>query len=119
MTRRALVIDDDTDLRELIGFLLAQRGFEVETLTDGIHAVELPKVYDVIVLDMKMPVFDGERLTDYWLLTNPDILRRVIVLSGYSRAARRADLPVFATLAKPFDYDEFLAVVEECAANRG
>ena len=117
MTRRALIIDDDPDLRELIRTLLEHHDFEVETLADGIDAVELARAYDVILLDMKMPVFDGARLTDYWLLTNPDVLRRVIVLSGFSSVARRTPLPVYATLAKPFDYDELLAVVEQCAAN--
>ena len=116
MTRRALVIDDDPDMRELMRALLESRGFEVEMLADGIDAVELKQPYEVIILDMKMPVFDGEQLTGYWMLTNPAILRRVIVLTGYSRRRQPVRLPVFATMAKPFDHEKFLALVEECAA---
>jgi DNA-binding response OmpR family regulator len=113
-TKRALVIDDDDHIRELLQVLLETSGFEVDTLRDGIDAVELKKDYEVILLDMKMPIFDGERLTDYWKLTEPDILRRVILLTGYSRLSSDRDLGTFASIAKPFDYRELLTTVEAC-----
>ena len=113
--KRALVIDDDGDIRDLISVLLASAGFEVDELADGIHAVELKHRYDVIILDLNMPVFDGERLTDYWLLTDPDILRRVIVLTGYSKYSRGRELPTFASIPKPFDYQKLLDLVAACA----
>ena len=112
--RLALVIDDDAEMRELIAVLLESRGFEVEMLADGIHATELSKEYDVIVLDMKMPVFDGARLTDYWMLTVPQVLRRVIVLSAYARS-RAPHPPAFGVMSKPFNHNEFIKLVEECA----
>jgi two-component system, OmpR family, response regulator len=111
---RALVIDDDDHIRELLQVLLESAGFEVDTLADGIDAVELKQRYHVILLDLKMPIFDGERLADYWQLTDPTILSRVIVLSGYSRFLSGRSLPTFATIAKPFDYRELLQVVADC-----
>lgn len=114
VTKRALVIDDDDHIRELLQTLLETMGFEVDTMRDGIDAVELKPDYQVILLDMKMPIFDGERLTDYWKLTNPEILRRVILLSGYSRLSSHRDFGTFAIIAKPFDYRELLAAVEAC-----
>jgi CheY-like chemotaxis protein len=113
--RLALVIDDDEAMRELLEVLLESRGFAVELVADGIHATELTKDYDVIVLDMKMPVFDGARLADYWMVTAPHVLRRVIVLSGYART-RMHHPPAFAVLSKPFNHHEFIKVVEECAS---
>lgn len=112
--KRALVVDDDQHIRELLQVLLESVGFEVDTLRDGIDAVELKKHYEVILLDMKMPIFDGGRLTDYWKLTDPDILRRVILLSGYSRLSSDRDFGTFANIAKPFDYRDLLATVESC-----
>ena len=112
--RLALVIDDDEAMRELIQVLLESRDFEVESLADGIHATELTKKYDVIVLDMKMPVFDGAQLADYWKLTIPDILRRVVVLSGYSRF-RVSHPDAFAVVSKPFNHNEFIKIIEDCA----
>ncbi|HEX3070629.1 MAG TPA: response regulator [Thermoanaerobaculia bacterium] len=113
-TKRALVIDDDDHIRELLQTLLETAGFEVETLRDGIDAVELKKDYDVILLDMKMPIFDAGRLTDYWRMTDPAILRRVILLSGYTRLASDRDFGTFANIAKPFDYLNLLATVDDC-----
>ena len=115
-SKRALVIDDDANLRELLETILQTAGFEVETLSDGIDALELKKPYEVILLDLKMPIFDAARLTDYWKLTDPDVLRRVILLSGYSSLAADRDLGTFATLAKPFDYVQLLAVVDRCVS---
>lgn len=112
--KRALVIDDDDHIRELLEVLLETAGFEVDTMRDGIDAVELKKDYQVVLLDMKMPIFDAERLTDYWKLTNPKILGRVILLSGYSRLSSDRDFGTFAILAKPFEYRELLSLVEEC-----
>ena len=114
---RLLVIDDDADIRAVVTMLFEHRGFEVDELADGIDAVNLRKDYDVILLDLNMPVFDGERLVDYWALTDPARLERVIVLSGYSRFAGGRQLTAFATIRKPFDTQELVEVVERCLKN--
>jgi DNA-binding response OmpR family regulator len=114
--RTALVIDDDPDIAELLRVLLESRGFAVEILSDGIQAVDVARDYDVVLLDMKMPVFDGERLADYWGVTRPELLSRVIVLSAFSGWMRGRSLPIFAVVRKPFDYGNLLDVVEQCAA---
>src|SRR5687768_9924332 len=117
--KTALVIDDDQDIRQVLRAMLESGGFQVDVLSDGIDAVDLKKWYDVILLDLKMPVFDGHRLTAYWQLTEPDILRRVIVLSGYSRLTVDQEPPTFARLAKPFDFPTLMKVVHECMADFG
>ena len=92
--KRALVIDDDDHIRELLQALLETAGYHVDLMRDGIDAVDVKEhEYAVILLDMKMPIFDGARLTDYWKLTNPSVLRRVILLSVFN---------VFQTIRKPF-----------------
>lgn len=109
-----LIIDDDPDIVEVMSTLLELRGYRVETKRDGIDAVDLDRSYDAILLDLNMPVFDGETLTEYWKLTRPELLERVIVLSGYSRFTHGRDIPAFATILKPFDCDELLHVIEQC-----
>ena len=116
-TKRALVVDDDDHIRELLQTLLEASGFEVDTVRDGIDVVELKKEYHVILLDMKMPIFDAGSLTDYWRMTDPAILDRVILLSGYSRLTSDRNLGTFASIAKPFDYRELLKAVEACVRN--
>ena len=115
LDKTALVIEDDEDLRRVLQYTLERAGFAVDTLDDGINALALPKPYSVILLDLKMPVFDGERLVDYWALTEPDLLKRVIVLSGYSHFTRGREIPAFAWIAKPYDAEALLKIVLECA----
>lgn len=114
--RYALVIDDDPDLRELLGQILASAGFEVDVLSDGIDALALEKEYAVILLDLAMPVFDGERLTSYWAMTNPEVLQQVIVLTGHSRFARQALPATFGMILKPFHVRELIALAHQCAS---
>ena len=119
MTRQALVIDDDVEMRELIAAVLETAGFESDLLADGITALEVSKEYDVILVDLNMPVLDGERLLEYWSMTRSDLLKRVIVLTGYSHYARGRELPqVFATIAKPFEYRDLTQLVARCADQR-
>lgn len=112
---RAMVVDDDPAIAEVLTAILELRGFKVDVFDDGIHAIEPPRDYDVVLLDLKMPVFDGERLADYWAATRPELLQRVIVLSGYSRFTRGRDLPTLATVTKPFELHEIIALIDRCA----
>lgn len=117
-SKRALVIDDDQDLREVLTVILEEHDFEVTTVSDGIKAIGISDSFDVILLDLNMPVLDGAGLAEYWQLTNPRILDRVIVLTGYSRNKRGKNLRAFATIAKPFDHEELIRLVTKCAFQR-
>jgi len=62
--RRALVVEDDPNESKLLASYLSLSGFEVNTAIDGLQAmVELSKSErpDVVLLDMKMPRFDGPK----------------------------------------------------------
>jgi DNA-binding response OmpR family regulator len=58
---RALVVDDERALAELVGSYLTRDGFEVTLAHDGQRAVELAREVDpdVLVLDLGLPVMDG------------------------------------------------------------
>jgi two-component system alkaline phosphatase synthesis response regulator PhoP len=59
--KRALVVEDDPDIVELIGHYLRAEGFEVEGIGDGRHALERLRGggYDVAILDLQLPGMDG------------------------------------------------------------
>ena len=62
--QRALVVEDDANERELMAGYLRLCGFDVDTAIDGLQAmVHLAKHDrpDVVLLDMKMPRFDGSK----------------------------------------------------------
>ncbi len=72
--RRALIVEDDANECELLAGYLRLTGFHVETATDGLRAmVQLSKHQrpDIVLLDMKMPRFDGRR-TISAIRENPD-----------------------------------------------
>ncbi len=56
-----LVIDDDTNVRDLMARSLTKDGFQVETAIDGWHGLEKAKQLKpaVITLDVMMPGLDG------------------------------------------------------------
>ncbi|MNK06288.1 Autoinducer 2 sensor kinase/phosphatase LuxQ [compost metagenome] len=63
--RRVLVVDDSEDLRLLMTRYLKKQGAEVETAENGLQAVDMAmaKPFDVILMDIKMPVLDGYKAT--------------------------------------------------------
>ena len=60
-TRRALVVEDDDDVRDVLIMLLTIIGFETQEATNGKQALELMResLPDLIVLDLMMPVMNG------------------------------------------------------------
>ena len=71
--RRALVVEDNDNERELLAGYLRVSGFDVDTAADGLQAmVRLTKsAPDVVLLDMRMPRFDGQK-TVAAIRNNPD-----------------------------------------------
>jgi DNA-binding response OmpR family regulator len=64
MTKKILVIDDESDVTFTIKNILEDNGFKVDTFNDPILALNYYKVnfYDLIILDIKMPKIDGFEL---------------------------------------------------------
>ena len=58
---RVLLVDDEPDLLELLGYSLERDGFRVLTARDGVEGLRIAKREqpDVIVLDIMMPKMDG------------------------------------------------------------
>jgi CheY-like chemotaxis protein len=100
---RVLVVEDEADLRELLGRWLETKGYEVTEAADGEEAIELLEAGvepDVILLDLTMPRMDGWTFLT-WLRGNPRHRdRRVLVASAFARDAPPQD--VEGLVAKPF-----------------
>lgn len=59
--RKALVVEDDEDIRSLIEFTLSTQGFEVLTVDSGLAGVEAVREHDpdLVTLDLGLPGIDG------------------------------------------------------------
>jgi CheY-like chemotaxis protein len=63
MSRRLLVLEDDQDIQEYLTILLRGEGFEITAVSNGEEALALldeGRAFDLILLDVIMPVMDGE-----------------------------------------------------------
>jgi DNA-binding response OmpR family regulator len=59
---RILVIDDDTDVLSIIGYILGSAGHSITTARDGTEALDKiyeQSVFDLVLLDIAMPNMDG------------------------------------------------------------
>src|SRR5438034_8478590 len=58
---RVLVVDDEPGLRQSLGLLLSDAGYEVVAEGDGSRAVEraLAETFDLVLCDVRMPDMDG------------------------------------------------------------
>jgi DNA-binding response OmpR family regulator len=61
LMRRALVVEDDPDIVELVAHYLRREGFAVESASDGKRALERlrSEPYQLLVLDLQLPGKDG------------------------------------------------------------
>lgn len=62
---RVLLVEDDSDLREITALVLERHGFQVSTAPDGLRGEEMfaAESFDLVVLDVTMPGIDGLTLT--------------------------------------------------------
>lgn len=60
-SQKILVVDDESDILELLKYNLTKEGYAVKTASDGIKGVEVAKNFipDLIILDIMMPKQDG------------------------------------------------------------
>lgn len=113
-----LLIDDNEPTCTLMTALL-HKDFEVDVAGDGREAIEKlrTKTYAAILLDLLMPHLDGYGVLDHLDANNPEMLRRVLVVTaaltrgGLSRVQR---YNVCAVISKPFEVETLLSAVKQC-----
>jgi two-component system NtrC family sensor kinase len=113
--RRALVIDDEPDLAELIGEMLTREGFAVEVATSGEEALaELSRrSYDLVLSDVRMPDLDGPALLRKLQSDWPMLADRLIFVTGDTLGlgplVETLDRPI---IEKPVTPDELRRVIQ-------
>lgn len=117
-----LVIDDEASIREVLGDLLPEEGYEVLLAHDGYDGLDKFKKHqrpiDLILLDMKMPGMNGAQTLA--AIRALDRTIPVILCSGYSESeAMNAleGLSLTAFLPKPFDIPRLLTILKDTLMN--
>lgn len=112
---RALIVEDDRDMREGLAMILGAEGIEARTAADGARGLALLSEGwrpDVIVLDLMMPVMNGAQFRQAQLADPALADIPVVVVSGRHDLgdAARALRPA-AVLQKPFSMGDLLAAI--------
>lgn len=109
---RALVVEDDFDLSRSIQQAMVQAGFAVDVAHDGEDGAFLGETepYDVIVLDLGLPILDGVAVLKRWRaggITTPVLI--LTARDGWSEKVKGFDAGADDYLTKPFHIEELLA----------
>lgn len=114
---RILLVDDNADMREYVRRLLAQDGYEVETVTDGFAALRAARssLPDLVLSDVMMPGLDGFGLVKSLRVNASTREIPVILLSARAGEESRVEgltLGADDYLIKPFSARELLTRVK-------
>ncbi len=105
-----MVVEDDGDIREVVGSLLGTEGFDVLSAKNGREALERlgqePKPC-VILLDLVMPEMNGWQFLEALRHRQGFEQVPVVVVTTYPSVVEGAN----ALIQKPFDFENLLATV--------
>jgi CheY-like chemotaxis protein len=114
-----LVVEDDVDIREMLGELLEDEGYDTALAKDGQEALELLSTIPrpcLVLADLVMPVMDGWDLLKALSLDDRFATIPVVVMSGANKTSFPAQMQV---LKKPADADILLEIVHgHCCGRR-
>ncbi|HLR03881.1 MAG TPA: response regulator [Virgibacillus sp.] len=116
MAKEILVVDDQAGIRLLLEDVLTNEGYQVKTVATGKEALELIErhVFDMIVLDYRLPVYNGIYILQW--LEERAIDTPVIVMTGMEDAAKneisKTGIQV-DVLGKPFNIVDLCTIVKD------
>ena len=113
--RRILVVDDNEFNREIAGELLAMTGATVDTAVNGEQAVSavLVDVFDLVLMDVQMPVMDGYEASRLIRRSRPDV--PIIALTAHAMKEERERVLAAGMcdlLTKPIDHQAFYRLLQ-------
>ena len=113
--KRALLADDDDQMRRAMARMLHKAGFEVVDVDSGVKAIEALEAhaFDVVVSDVQMP--NGGGLDLLRAVRRVDLDVPVILVTGqpsHAAAAEAVEYGAFRYMTKPLDNDAFIRTVE-------
>lgn len=115
---KILIVDDDGNFRKSLGFKLRRKyGAEVEEAESGIAGIEKlqsDQIFDLIMLDIRMPVMNGVEAFHEMKKLKPDSY--IVIMSAYSDSkewnkAKQLQVPL---LSKPISEETLTEILKEC-----
>ena len=114
MTGKILIVDDESQIRNILKHLLKDEGYTVRTADNGYKAIQLVTEFrpDLILMDQKMPGLNGIETMERIKEKYPD--QTIIILTAYGAVSLAVDAikkGAYDYLEKPFDNDKLLLLI--------
>lgn len=117
---RILVVDDERAIRELLHLHLQNEGHEVIEANDAVVAgrmlLDPAAKIDLLIVDAQMPYMTGIDFAAAVIADSTLPPVPIILITGHTDLATRADVLDIPCLTKPFSADALMSVVEKCIA---
>src|SRR5688500_8814162 len=115
-SRRALIVEDESSIREIVRLHLSLAGFETEEVADGHAALGRLRAdrFDLVVLDVMLPGVDGVTLCRTLRSGGPNERAGVLMLTARDTELDKVlglESGADDYLTKPFGVREFMARV--------
>jgi CheY-like chemotaxis protein len=115
MAQSVLIIEDDEIIRRAMQMVLEWEGYRVDYATNGQEALDYLRAGgrpSVILLDVMMPVLDGEKFREQQL-ADPELTAIPVIVVSAARFATSVDGACHVN--KPFEVQELLKAIREHA----
>ena len=117
MSFKILVVEDNSDTRELLHLYFTNAGYLVPTAVDGREGLYMAKVEkpDVIITDMTMPNMDGVEMIRQIRADAETSNIPILIFTALSSLSNEDPIEAGANRVffKPFDFDELIKIVRE------
>lgn len=109
-----LIVDDEVDVRDVLGEILRDNGYDVDQVATAAEARKLLDAhsYAVALVDWRLPDGDGTVIASIAV----ELGSQAFVMSGYLRNMLPGNIDPRWTIMKPIKCDELLATVRACIA---
>jgi DNA-binding NtrC family response regulator len=112
---RILIVDDDESMNKTMSLVLKRKGYDVAVSLNGADAIEKVRFqpFDIIFMDIKMPVMDGVETFEKIRAIRPDAV--VMMMTAYAvedliqKALREG---AYGIIYKPLDIEKTIAAIE-------
>jgi len=116
MAKTILLVDDDTEPRDILGRIIERRGFTVFKAANGKEAIEFYKEHkpDCVFLDIRLPDMDGHKVLEQLKQINPKA--KVYFVTGVMQEIafkdEVANLGAAGYLEKPIDLETIIKILD-------
>lgn len=113
MRKKVLLVENDSNIREIITVILTEEGYEISSLCSGAGLFDLITIFepDVILLDVIRTTLEGTALCRAIKAAEGTAHIPVIVLSTHPKAEVTKEICADDVVSKPFDLKDVVTAV--------